>query len=264
MPDTLGRTIDTKKVEAQVGTRAKITIVATVCVPLALSGCKTMESAFDNDCKVGGAAIGAVIGGVAGGLLFGKAAGKAGTALLGAAVGGLIGQQIGSLLDCQDKQALAAASQTAGDAPVGQKVVWASDTAKVPADAATPPTPTAEPQPTTSTPSTANATTRVTQPPKPKAQPQGPVKAIPLPPPSNASPAAPQQDSQWLAIEPVRSSGQSGNWGWVEPITAPAKAADGRTCRTLKQVVIDASGGQHEEMVTSCLNDQQQWVVASR
>jgi surface antigen len=253
----------------QVSTKSRIIIASALCVPLVLSGCKTVETAFDNDCKVGGAAIGAVLGGVAGGLLFGKAAGKAGTALLGAAVGGLIGQQIGSLLDCQDKQALATASQTAGDAPVGQKVVWASDSAKVaapaePAAAEAPPAPAAK---------TASAPA---QPPKPKAQPQRQVKTAPLPPPAPSGPApsqggpwqavepAPSSGTQRAAAEPIRSGGQSGNWGWVEPVSAPAKTADGRTCRTLKQVVVDSSGAQHEELVTSCLNDQKQWVIASR
>lgn len=228
-----------------------------------------METAFDNNCKIGGAAIGAVIGGVAGGLLFGKAGGKAGTALLGMAVGGLIGQQIGSLLDCQDKQALATASQTAGDAPVGQKVVWTSETAVIP-PAASPPAPA---QAVSAPPGSPQASTPP-PPPKPKAQPLGQVKAAPLPPPAAAAPAqngqwgavepAKPSSGQWAAVEPIRSGGQSGNWGWVEPISAPTTSADGQTCRTLKQVVVEASGQQHEETVTSCLNEQKQWVVASR
>jgi len=247
-------------------------LASAVSVPIVLTGCKTMETAFDNNCKVGGAAIGAVIGGVAGGLLFGKAGGKAGTALLGMAVGGLIGQQIGSLLDCQDKQAMATASQTAGDVPVGQKVVWTSETAVIPPAASQPAVDQATPSPSGS--SRASA---APQPPKPKAQPQGQVKAVPLPPPAPAAAASPSQNGQWgavepakpaseqwAAVEPIRSGGQSGNWGWVEPVSAPTTAADGRTCRTLKQVVVEASGQQHEETVTSCLNDQKQWVVASR
>lgn len=242
-------------------------LAAAICVPVALSGCKTTETAFDNDCKVGGAAIGAVIGGVAAGLLLGKASGKIGTALLGAAVGGLIGQQIGSLLDCKDQQAAATASQTAGDAPVGQKVVWASDTAKVPAEATAP----AVAAPAAEEPKAA------AQPPKPKPQPRKQVKAAPLPVPAESPPAAqpggqwaavepakPASSGQWAAVEPIRSGGQSGNWGWVEPVSAPTTTADGRTCRQLKQVVVDTAGKQHEETVTSCLNEQKQWVVASR
>ena len=249
-------------------------LASAICLPVVLTGCKTMETAFDNNCKIGGAAIGAVIGGVAGGLLFGKAGGKAGTALLGMAVGGLIGQQIGSLLDCQDKQALATASQTAGDAPVGQKVVWASDNAAVPATASAPVTASpAQTSTTASTTSTAKvASAPAPQPPKPKAQPQGQVKTAPLPPPAPqqqggqwgaVEPAKPGSD-QWAAVEPIRSGGQSGSWGWVEPVSAPTATADGRTCRALKQVVVEASGQQHEETVTSCLNEQKQWVVASR
>ena len=248
-------------------------LASAVCVPVVLTGCKTAETAFDNNCKIGGAAIGAAIGGIAGGLLFGKAGGKAGTALLGMAVGGLIGQQLGSLLDCQDKQALATASQTAGDAPVGQKVVWASDTASVPA-AASQPTPDPAAQASASAAAKTATSTANAPPPKPKAQPQGQVKAAPLPAPSSASqqqngqwaavePSKPST-GQWAAVEPIRSGGQSGNWGWVEPVSAPTTTADGRTCRSLKQVVVEASGQQHEETVTSCLNDQKQWVVASR
>lgn len=237
-------------------------LASAICVPVALTGCKTMETAFDNNCKIGAAAIGAVIGGVAGGLLFGKAGGKAGTALLGMAVGGLIGQQIGSLLDCQDKQALATASQTAGDASVGQKVVWASDTAAVPAAASQPVQEQAVQAPAAKTAAT-TASASPSQPPKPKAQPQGKVKTAPLPAPDPASSSS-QQSGQWAAVEPIRSGGQSGNWGWVEPVSAPTTTADGRTCRTLKQVVVETSGKQHEETVTSCLNEQKQWVVASR
>lgn len=251
-------------------------LASAVCVPVALTGCKTMETAFDNNCKAGGAAIGAVVGGVAAGLLLGKGSGKIGTALLGAAVGGLIGQQIGSLLDCQDQQALASAAQTAGEAPVGQKVVWASDTAQVPA-ATNAPNPAPVPASAATTQTAATPVTPASQPPKPKAAPQRQVKTAPLPPP--ATPAPPPQDGgqwgavepaksassgQWAAVEPIRSGGQSGNWGWVEPVSAPTTLADGRTCRQLKQVVVEASGRQHEETVTSCLNEQKQWVVASR
>ena len=248
-------------------------LASAVCVPVVLTGCKTMEAAFDNNCKVGGAAIGAVVGGVAAGLLLGKASGKIGTALLGAAVGGLIGQQIGSLLDCQDKQALATASQTAGEAPVGQKVVWASDTAQLPTTTSAP----ASAPAATSQTATAAPSATASQPPKPKAVPQRQVKTAPLPPPATPAPssqdggqwaavepAKPTSSGQWAAVEPIRSGGQSGNWGWVEPVSAPTALADGRTCRQLKQVVVDTSGKQHEETVTSCLNEQKQWVVASR
>jgi len=248
-------------------------LASAVCVPVVLTGCKTMETAFDNNCKVGGAAIGAVVGGVAAGLLLGKASGKIGTALLGAAVGGLIGQQIGSLLDCQDKQALATASQTAGEAPVGQKVVWASDTAQLPTTTSAP----ASAPAATSQTATAAPSATASQPPKPKAVPQRQVKTAPLPPPATPAPssqdggqwaavepAKPTSSGQWAAVEPIRSGGQSGNWGWVEPVSAPTALADGRTCRQLKQVVVDTSGKQHEETVTSCLNEQKQWVVASR
>lgn len=249
-------------------------LASAVCVPVALTGCKTMETAFDNNCKAGGAAIGAVVGGVAAGLLLGKGSGKIGTALLGAAVGGLIGQQIGSLLDCQDQQALAAAAQNAGDAPVGQKVVWASDTAQVPATV-TAPTPASTQAASTQT--AAAPASSAPQPAKPKAAPQRQVKAAPLPPPASPAPssqdggqwaavepAKPASSGQWAAVEPIRSGGQSGNWGWVEPVSPPATLADGRVCRQLKQVVVEGSGKQHEETVTSCLNEQKQWVVASR
>lgn len=102
-------------------------LASAICVPVVLTGCKTAETAFDNDCKVGGAAIGAVVGGVAAGLLLGKASGKIGTALLGAAVGGLIGQQIGSLLDCQDRQAVdAKTAEAVTNAKDGEKVTWSN------------------------------------------------------------------------------------------------------------------------------------------
>lgn len=252
-------------------------LASAVCVPVALTGCKTMEAAFDNNCKAGGAAIGAVVGGVAAGLLLGKGSGKIGTALLGAAVGGLIGQQIGSLLDCQDQQALATAAQNAGDAPVGQKVLWASDTAQVPATAGAPVPASTQAAPTQAAPTQAAAASSPSQPPKPKAAPQRQVKAAPLPPPASPAPSSKDggqwaavepaksaSSGQWAAVEPIRSGGQSGNWGWVEPVSPPATLADGRVCRQLKQVVVEGSGKQHEETVTSCLNEQKQWVVASR
>lgn len=247
-------------------------LVGAISMPVVLTGCKTTDTAFDNNCKAGGAAIGAVIGGVAGGLLLGKGGGKVGTALLGAAVGGLIGQQVGSLLDCQDRQALATASQAAGDAPVGERVVWASDTAQVPPS--TPSVPVATPS---AMPSSEPKLAAAKAPSQPKAKPQPRPQTASVPSTTREA-AAPQQQGgawsavepsasgsgKWAAVEPIRSGGQSGNWGWVEPISAPSATSDGRTCRALKQVVVDPSGKQHEEDVTSCLNEQKQWVVASR
>ena len=248
------------------GVRGNSTLLlaAAICIPISLTGCKTTESAFDTDCKVGGTAIGAIVGGVAAGLL-GKGNGRIGTALMGAAVGGFVGNQLGGMLDCQDKQALATASQSAGDAPVGQRIVWASNNADVQAAAAAPPpaaSPPAAPMAEPALP--ARVTPSAAKPPTPRPKPPAQAKAAPREQPPAPSPAAPQADGQWAAVEPIRSGGQSGLWGWVEPVSAPATAADGRTCRSLKQVVVEPSGQQHDETVTSCLNPQQQWVVASR
>jgi surface antigen len=243
--------------------KSAVLLGAAVCLPLTLSGCKTTESAFDNDCKVGGTAIGAVIGGVAGGLLFGKGGGKVGSALLGATLGGLIGQQIGSVLDCQDQQAMATASQAAGDASTGQKIIWAADNAQVPPAAVVD-------QPEATRPEAAATSIKTPNTPptpakqKAKATPQKSTTTARNPPPPAAN------SDQWAIVEPekqaepIRSGGQSGMWGWVEPISAPTTAANGQTCRDLKQVVVDPSGKRHEETVTSCLNNQKQWVVASR
>lgn len=233
-----------------------ILLVAAVCLPISLNGCKTMETAFDNNCKVGGAAIGTAVGGIAAGLLLGKASGKIGTALLGMAVGGFVGQQIGSMLDCEDKQAVATATQAAGEAPVGQKVSWASSTATVPPES---PVTTAAPVQSEARPvagvTASPVKTAKTATSKPKTPPQV-AKASPVPAPAAPSP-------QWAAVEPVRSTGQSGNWGWVEPVSAPQTMADGRICRTLKQVVVARNGRQAEENVTSCMNDQKQWIVVA-
>ncbi|CAA7625047.1 hypothetical protein MTBUT4_620010 [Magnetospirillum sp. UT-4] len=119
----IGR-IDLMAAEAQVSGIGTETLTVALCAMLTLTGCKTAETAFDTDCKVGGTAIGAVVGGVAGGLLFGKGQGKFGSALLGAAAGAFVGNQLGALLDCEDQKAVDRAGQQAAEAPVGGKVVW--------------------------------------------------------------------------------------------------------------------------------------------
>ncbi|MEW5727277.1 MAG: glycine zipper 2TM domain-containing protein [Pseudomonadota bacterium] len=245
----------------RIGGPNTLLLAVIVSASVTLTGCKTTETAFDNDCKVTGTAIGAVVGGLAAGLLLGKGNGKIGTALVGAAVGGFVGNQLGGLLDCQDQQALATASQSAGDAPVGQKVVWASDTAAVP-PAISPSSPSTEIQVAAPT----EAAQAMKAKPVPVTKPR-PREAVKVSPPS-APLAQPQPQAepskQWAAVEPIRSGGQSGMWGWVEPVSAPTTTADGRTCRTLKQVAVEPSGKQHEEEVTSCLNEQREWVLASR
>lgn len=237
-------------------------LAMVVSASVTLAGCKTTGTAFDNDCKVTGTAIGVVVGSLAGGLLLGKGNGRIGTALVGAAIGGIVGNQVGGLLDCRDQQAMAAASQSAGSAPVGQKIAWSSDTAAVPPTVPAPPSSPPAEIPVTPAPEPAPAP-KVKPAPVAKSRPAETVKATPAAAPTQPGPQA-DPGKQWAAVEPIRSGGQSGMWGWVEPVSAPATTADGRTCRQLKQVVVEPSGTQHEEVVTSCLNEQQQWVLASR
>ncbi|CAA7619569.1 hypothetical protein [Magnetospirillum sp. UT-4] len=53
----------------------------------------------------------------------------------------------------------------------------------------------------------------------------------------------------WAAVEPVRSAGSSAMWGWVEPVSEVRVAADGRTCRDMRQVAVHKAGTRHAEMV---------------
>lgn len=220
-----------------------------------VAGCQTTQSAFDTDCKVSGTAIGAVAGGVAGALLFGKGDGKIGTALLGAAAGALVGNQLAGLLDCQDQKAMTAASQTAAETKTGERVVWASASANVPVVTSAP-APAEQTTPATGTAPAAKPKAKTTTAPKPKPQTADSSKRHPVTDESSSG--------QWSAVEPVRSSGNSGSWGWVEPVSPPSTAADGRTCRQIRQVAVDKAGTQTEEEVTTCQNEQKQWVVATR
>lgn len=241
-------------------TTSKALIPLLLSSTLLASGCQTTQTAFDNDCKVAGTAIGAVAGGLAGALLFGKGNGKAGTALIGAAAGAFVGNQLGSLLDCHDQKAVNQAGQRAAEAPMGERVLWASTTADVPEDVPAPRNaePTASPTMTSpgNTTTAPARTSAVVTPAKPKLKAANDTKAT--------TSASNKASGQWSVVEPVRSTGSSGMWGWVEPVSPPTTTADGRTCRQLKQVAVDKAGSQHEEAVTSCLNDQRQWVIASR
>lgn len=252
-------------------TKSYVLLAAAVSVPLVLTGCQTTGAGgvFSNDCKIAGAGIGAVVGGVAAGLLLGKGNGKILTALAGMAAGAVIGQQIGSLLDCQDQQAAAVATQQAGEAKTGEKLYWS--------------TPAAEAKVADAQKQDAAQTAAAAEAEKAKLAAAAPAKPVKKPaakpkPPTTTADAKPDSwavkepapatttasNGAWTVREPVRSAGSSGMWGWSEPVGEATRQADGRTCRSLKQVVVDANGVQHEETVQSCLNDQQQWVVASR
>lgn len=254
-------------------TKSYVLLAAAVSVPLVLTGCQTTGAGgvFSNDCKIAGAGIGAVVGGVAAGLLLGKGNGKILTALAGMAAGAVIGQQIGSLLDCQDQQAAAVTTQQAGEAKTGEKLYWSTPAAEAKvADA--------QKQDATQTAAAEAEKAKVAAAApakpvkKPAAKPKPPTTtadaksdpwAVKEPAPATAAtPAA--SNGAWTVREPVRSAGSSGMWGWSEPVGDATRQADGRTCRSLKQVVVDANGARREETVQSCLNDQQQWVVASR
>lgn len=238
---------------------ATLRLMVAICLPLTLAGCKTVDTAFDNDCKVGGTAIGAVVGGVAGGLLFGKGQGRIGTALIGAAAGAFVGNQLGALLDCQDQKAVDQAGQKAAEAPVGEKVVWASSTAQVPVEATVPlPVPAAVPAPMPEAkPQSATSAGRKTA-----AKAPGPAP-MPEARRSEPSPKPKPKPGQWAAVEPVRSAGNSGMWGWVEPVSEPTLTADGRTCRDIRQVAVDQAGARHTETLTSCRGTDNRWAVVA-
>lgn len=217
-----------------------------------VTGCETTRSAFDNDCKVSGTTIGAVVGGVAGGLLFGKGQGKIGSAFLGAAAGAFVGNQLGALLDCNDQRAVDTAGQKAAEAPVGERVVWASTTTQVPTEAAD----------TAEIPATVPKSGAT--PPQPSAVKKAPVKTSAPAKPSESTPGQGTTASgKWTAVEPVRSGGNSGMWGWVEPVSDPKVAADGKTCRDIRQVAVDKAGAQHAETVTSCRGADNRWAVVA-
>ncbi|WP_109072030.1 glycine zipper 2TM domain-containing protein [Azospirillum sp. TSH58] len=230
-------------------------IAAVVCVPLVLSGCQTtkMSSA---ECRMTGTGLGAFVGGIAGAALFGQGGGKIVAGLAGAAVGALIGNQIGSMLDCQDQQAVVLANQQAGNATTGNAIYWTSTTGEKSME-----------------------DFRRTQ--------SAPIKLANAPAPKKPTPAKASSEKQkdrsvqssatakaggkataandpWAIQEPIKSAGQSGMWGWTEPVSDPAMQADGRLCRDLKQTVVDPQGNQTSEVVKSCQDDQQRWTVVSR
>lgn len=211
-------------------TNARALLAVAICLPMALTGCQTTSGAFSNDCKIAGTGMGALLGGVTAGLLLGEGNGQIVAALAGAAAGAFVGNQIGSMLDCQDQQAAAMATQQAGSGGTGEKTYWSTPTAQAKVVAA-------QKQDVTRT-----ASTQKTQAKKPNTE----------------------TADAWTMREPVKSSGDSGMWGWVEPINEPTLQADGRLCRDLRQVAVDQQGQQNAETVKSCQDEQQRWVIATR
>lgn len=243
--------------------KTKITIAA-IALPLVLAGCQTTQDAFSNNCKVTGTALGAVVGGIAGAALGGKNAVVAG--LIGATAGALIGNQIGAMLDCEDQKAAAVSTQQAGDAPTGHKIYWASTTAEPQAKQAL------QEQQTQQAAQASLASQA--KPAKPKPKPKADQTASQTPPKADTSnsawkvqepaqSAAGNTQNAWSVQEPVASAGNSGMWGWSEPVGESYKDANGRTCRQLRQVVVDKSGKQTAQDVNSCLDQNNNWVVAA-
>lgn len=234
---------------------------AALTLPLALSGCQTASGgAFSDNCKIGGTVIGAGLGALIGSQM-GGGSGRALAMLAGAAAGGFLGHEIGGLLDCEDQKAAAAASQQAAQADVGDKVYWSSQGAQAQvAEAQKQAVPVAEPAPEPAAKPVA-AKPAVA---KPKAKPAAKVETAKAPAPAPVPASAPAKTASWQVKEPVASKGSSGMWGWSEPVSATTRTADGRTCRQLKQVVVDKDGKQSSEVVTSCLDQENRWVVATR
>ncbi|WP_082914735.1 glycine zipper 2TM domain-containing protein [Paramagnetospirillum marisnigri] len=239
-------------------TRFAVLLIA----PLALSGCQTMNSAFSDNCKIGGTALGALAGGIIG-YQFGHGSGNILATIAGVAAGSLIGNQIGGLLDCNDKQAVAATNQVAAEQPTGTQVTWGSQNAQ----------PQAAPQaskeiivPTIyssgSTSSTSKTSSAGTAP--ATKQQKSAAKAPSQAPSQTTSQPSTTNQAQWKVVEPaVRSEGSSGMWGWSEPISNPQVMADGRTCRQIRQVIVDPSGKQSEQVSLACKGADAKWTVAS-
>lgn len=234
----------------------KIVLVPLIAFSVAASGCQTIDGMaqpggiFSNSCKISGTALGAVLGAV-GGAFIGQGSGRIVAIMAGAAAGGFLGNQIGSMLDCEDQTAAATAAQTAGDAPIGQRIVWASQPVpkeqlnKAVAAEPAPPAPAQKSLPAKTTAA------------KPASGAKKESFSVQEPPGPKAAPSK----TAWAVQEPIRSAGNSGMWGWVEPVSAPAQMADGRTCRKMQQGIVDAQGKQTVETINACKDDKARWVV---
>jgi surface antigen len=75
-----------------------------------------------------GRGIGSVVGGIAGGLIGGPAGGVANMVTSVLPVGALIGEAIASLLDCEEQQQAANATEQAVRGSVGTTATWTSET----------------------------------------------------------------------------------------------------------------------------------------
>mgnify|MGYP001806319534 CR=1 FL=1 len=51
-------------------------------------------------------------------------------------------------------------------------------------------------------------------------------------------------------------------WGWSELISDPKVMSDGRTCRQIRQVVVDCSNKQTEQVSMTCKGNDARWQVA--
>lgn len=240
-------------------------LAVLLAISLTLSGCKTLETkiASMDTCDWVGTGVGAVAGGVAGGALIG---GKEGY-ILGAMVGGFVGNKIASMLDCHDKKAAATAGVAAAEEPVGKTVVWSSQGAKVELDkvpgravtkvsSKTAAEGNAAPTKTAAKPSEKTAAKTSSQ---TGTKTAGKAGAGP-----EATPVVAKEEVQVAKNStkaPIVSEGSSGSWGYSRPLTALARTQDGRMCRNVEHVVIDAKGTQNAAVGTSCLDAENRWVI---
>jgi len=270
----------------------KAAILFVTGATLLLAGCQTTgsSSSFGNRCQIGGTLLGGLAGGLLGSVI-GRGDGNIIAILAGVAAGAYLGNQIGSKLDCDDQQAAAVANQQAADAQVGERIYWSSVPAQEsaaaaqkshmeasrPAPAPAPATASPAPQRQSTTqaqrqqqaPRTGAGTAQAATPPAGSTTAPGGggwVVVEPTRPGQSGTQAQQQADvapmQSWEVREKVASPGQSGMWGWSEPVSEPTRRADGRTCRQIRQTVVDQRGGTTQEEVTSCQDAERRWVVA--
>lgn len=236
---------------------------------LLLAGCQTAAPSFNTGCEVGGTLLGAAAGGLAGSQI-GRGSGNIASILIGVAAGAYIGNKIGGMLDCNDQKAAAESNQKSAE--TNERIYWSSQGAEDKAKAAQ-----AEQDKILQAKQAAFdadlarereariAAEKALAFEKAKKAPalvKSEAKAKPAPTAVAAATATETKtQTAWQVREPVKSQGASGMWGWSEPVGQVRQTANGRSCRTLRQVVVDAQGRQTEQQVESCRDPEKGWVV---
>ncbi|MBI5121716.1 MAG: hypothetical protein HZA67_11980 [Rhodospirillales bacterium] len=200
---------------------------------------------------------------------IGSGSGNIASILIGVAAGAYIGNKLGGMLDCNDQKAAAETNQKSAE--TNERIYWSSQGAEDKAKAAQTEqdkilqakqaafdAELAKEREARIAAEKALANEKAKKAPAPV---KSEVKAKPAPTVAAVSATEAKAQTAWQVREPVKSQGASGMWGWSEPVGQVRQAANGRTCRTLRQVVVDAQGRQTEQQVESCRDPEKGWVV---